>query len=77
LGANFYCEEKHVGKVSRAEACLVKLQELNTNVNVSIISSTGDLLQAIESGSLNVVCQTEMMIDSQYWDPEMLDKACR
>jgi hypothetical protein len=55
----------------------VKLQELNTNVNVSIISSTGDLLQAIESGSLNVVCQTEMMIDSQYWDPEMLDKACR
>jgi ubiquitin-activating enzyme E1 len=43
LGANFYCEEKHVGKVSRAEACLKKLQELNTNVKVSILASSGDL----------------------------------
>jgi ubiquitin-activating enzyme E1 len=25
LGANFYTEEKHVGKVTRAEACLEKL----------------------------------------------------
>jgi ubiquitin-activating enzyme E1 len=25
LGANFYCEEQHVGKVSRAEACIAKL----------------------------------------------------
>ena len=28
LGSNFYCEESHVGKISRADAGLAKLQEL-------------------------------------------------
>lgn len=37
LGANFYCEESSVGKVSRAEACFEKLQELNPYVKVKLI----------------------------------------
>ena len=32
LGANFYLKESHVGKVSRAEASLTQLQELNPYV---------------------------------------------
>ena len=29
LGSNYCLEEDHVGKTSRAEACVVKLQDLN------------------------------------------------
>jgi ubiquitin-activating enzyme E1 len=39
LGSNFYCLEEHVGKISRAEACMVKLKELNPYVTVNIVSS--------------------------------------
>jgi ubiquitin-activating enzyme E1 len=59
LGANFYLEEQHVGKVSRAEGVLEKLQELNPYVKVTVIT---DLEGAIKSGQTHVVCQTEMMI---------------
>lgn len=34
LSSNFYCREEHVGKISRAEATISKLQELNLNVRV-------------------------------------------
>ena len=36
LGANFYLNEQHVGKISRAEACASRLQELNSYVKVSV-----------------------------------------
>ena len=39
LGANFYTEEKHVGKVSRAQACLEKLSELNPYVKVTVLEN--------------------------------------
>jgi len=35
LGSNFYCKEQDVGKVSRAEASLSQLKELNPYVEVS------------------------------------------
>jgi ubiquitin-activating enzyme E1 len=37
LTSNFYCKEEHVGKTSRAEACIERLQELNPNVKVKSI----------------------------------------
>jgi molybdopterin/thiamine biosynthesis adenylyltransferase len=36
VGRNFYCREDHVGKISRAEASLSQLKDLNPNVQVSI-----------------------------------------
>tara|TARA_B110000285_G_C14539662_1_gene344437 strand:+ start:54 stop:377 length:324 start_codon:yes stop_codon:yes gene_type:complete len=59
LGANFYLEEKHVGKVSRAEAVKEKLNELNPYVKVQVIT---DLEASIKSGDVHVVCQTEMLL---------------
>jgi ubiquitin-activating enzyme E1 len=59
LGANFYLEEEHVGKVSRAEGVAAKLKELNPYVKVTVIT---DLEGAIKSGQTHVLCQTEMMI---------------
>ena len=50
LGSNFYTEEKHVGKTSRAEACLEKLKELNPYVAVSVIKDEAELNAAIASG---------------------------
>ena len=56
LGANFYCEEKHVGKSTRAEACLGKLQELNPYVKVEVIPDRKSLDAAISSGDAHVCC---------------------
>lgn len=36
LGANFYLKEEHVGKLSRAQACVKSLAELNPYVEVNI-----------------------------------------
>jgi molybdopterin/thiamine biosynthesis adenylyltransferase len=36
VGRNFYCRAEHVGKVSRAEASLSQLKDLNPGVNVNI-----------------------------------------
>lgn len=77
LGANFYAEEQHVGKVSRAEAGLQKLQELNPYVKVDVIPDRKALEAAIGSGQVHVVCQTEMIINGEIYDQEDLDKACR
>jgi len=56
LGANFYLEERHVGKTSRAEACLEKLHELNPYVKVETVASEAAMHEMIASGSLHVVC---------------------
>jgi ubiquitin-activating enzyme E1 len=53
LGANFYLEEKHVGKVSRAEGVKEKLNELNPYVKVSVVT---DIEALIKSGDVHVVC---------------------
>ena len=77
LGANFYTEEQHIGKVSRADACLTKLRELNPYVKVEVIPDEASLKAAITNGSLHIVCQTEMIIDGKILDQEALDKECR
>jgi ubiquitin-activating enzyme E1 len=38
LSSNFYCRPEHVGKLSRAEASIGKLRELNPYVKVEAIS---------------------------------------
>ncbi|CDW74150.1 ubiquitin-activating enzyme e1 family protein [Stylonychia lemnae] len=55
LASNFYCREEHVGKVSRVEASISKLQELNPYVKVQSIQT----LTLEEHGSYNVVAYTE------------------
>lgn len=36
LGRNFYAHPEHVGKVTRAEASLDQLKDLNSNVQMNI-----------------------------------------
>lgn len=36
VGRNFYCRPEHVGKISRAEASLAQLKDLNPGVHVGI-----------------------------------------
>tara|TARA_B110000285_G_scaffold232829_1_gene304938 strand:- start:1104 stop:1967 length:864 start_codon:yes stop_codon:yes gene_type:complete len=74
LGANFYLEEKHVGKVSRAEAVREKLNELNPYVKVQVIT---DIEAAIKSGDVHVVCQTEMLLNGKHVGHSDLNKLCR
>lgn len=38
-GKNFYIREEHVGKVSRAQASLEQLKELNSNCQVTVATS--------------------------------------
>ena len=47
LGSNFFCTENHIGKVTRAEACLGKLKELNSNVKVDVIQNEKALMEVI------------------------------
>lgn len=49
LGANFYTEPAHVGKVSRADACVNKLKELNPYVKVEVIPDEATLMGLITS----------------------------
>ena len=77
LGANFYLEESHVGKVSRAEAVLAKLQELNPYVKVSVHSDHSTLMKSISDGQFHVVCQTEMIINQIIYKQQELDNLCR
>ena len=56
LSSNFYTREEHVGKISRAEASIGKLQELNPYVKVSTI----DKLTLEDHTHYNVVCYTEI-----------------
>jgi len=77
LGANFYLGEAHVGKVSRADACLAQLQELNDYVKVSVLPSRADLDAALASGQVHVVCQTEMIVNGEVLDPATVNATCR
>ena len=77
LGANFYLEEGHVGKTTRADACLAKLQELNPYVKVEVIPDEKALHAAIESGQVHVVCQTELMLLGKQVNQEKMDALCR
>lgn len=38
LGRNFYIRPEHIGKISRAEASLPQLRDLNPNVHVHVAS---------------------------------------
>ena len=55
LSSNFYCREEHVGKISRADASISKLQELNPYVKVQAIPS----LNLEDHTNYHVVCYTE------------------
>jgi ubiquitin-activating enzyme E1 len=77
LGANFYCELQHVGKVSRAEACATKLKELNPYVKVELCKDEAALNTLVSSGNLNVLCQTELMLGGKYVNPQTLNDQCR
>ena len=55
LGANFYLNESHVGKLSRAAGSLDQLKDLNPNVKVSVI----DKLTLEDHLDYDVVCYTE------------------
>jgi molybdopterin/thiamine biosynthesis adenylyltransferase len=40
VGRNFYCRSEHIGKISRAEASLFQLKDLNPGVHVHIGTDT-------------------------------------
>lgn len=76
LGANFYLEEKHVGKVSRAEASVEKLAQLNPYVKVTVLPY--DQLEAVAAATeTHVVCQTEFLLNGKFCDPAKLNALCR
>jgi len=77
LGSNFYLTEEHVGKVTRAEGTITKLQELNPYVKTDIIADEATLKAYIDAGGVGVVCQTELVINGTFVDPEALDTHCR
>jgi ubiquitin-activating enzyme E1 len=77
LGSNFYCEEGHVGKATRADACRPKLAELNPHVKVEVISDEKTLHAAISSGQLHLCCQTELLLSGTYQNPSTLNNLCR
>jgi len=71
LGTNFYLRDHHVGKVTRAEAVLADLSNLNQSVEVSV-SKTHEIEDL--STNFNVVVVTD------HYDKEYLlklDHACR
>lgn len=74
LGANFYCEESHVGKISRASASLTKLKELNPYVKVEEVT---DMEAAIKSKRFHLVCQTEIILNGKALTPESVNNLCR
>lgn len=77
LGANFYLNDSHVGKVSRADAAIGQLRELNDYVKVSTIASRAELDAALASGSVHVVCQTEMLLNGEVLDPAVINATSR
>ena len=51
LSSNFYLTEAHIGKTSRAEACVQSLRELNPYVSVDVVSE----VTAASAKDFNVV----------------------
>ena len=71
LGSNFYLQHDHVGKTSRAQACLDQLTELNQHVKVDVLSS----LSLQDYLKYNVVCFTERFLSIS--DLEEVNEICR
>lgn len=71
LGSNFYLQHDHVGKISRAQACLDQLTELNQHVKVDVLSS----LSLQDYLKYNVVCFTERFLSIS--DLEEVNEICR
>jgi ubiquitin-activating enzyme E1 len=77
LGSNFYLEEKHVGKTSRAQASVEKLKELNPYVEVHAMDDFAQVEAQIKAGEFHVVCQTESLLNGKVIDQGHLDQVCR
>lgn len=77
LGANFYTDASHVGKVSRAEACLGKLKELNPYVKVEVLKDEKAFYEAMKDGSVHVVCQTQTKFGDVFYNQGEIDSTCR
>ena len=72
LGTNFYLKEEHIGRMTRAKACVERLSELNAYVHVSAMS--GDPLSIdLSSFSVIVCCSNQMSIKRQI----VLNNLCR
>jgi ubiquitin-activating enzyme E1 len=77
LGANFYLTEDHAKNgVTRAQGSLTKLSELNPYVEVNAVSMA-DAEALIKTGTINVVCQTELAHDGKALDPNAINKLAR
>lgn len=77
LGANFYLTEEHAKNgVKRSEGCFGKLSELNPYCKVSAISFD-DAKALISSGTINVVCQTELTHNGAALNPDDINKLSR
>jgi len=57
LGSNFYLKPEHVGKVTRAEACLNAFKELNPDTQTSV--DNGDVYSEESAKKYVCVCVTE------------------
>ena len=71
MGSNFYLTQAHIGKSTRADACLQQLSELNNHVKVSVISS----LTVEDHLNYNVVCYTERF--ENITNLEKINEFCR
>ena len=56
LSSNFYCRPEHVGKISRSEASIGKLRELNPYVKVETLTH----IEIKDLENYHVVCVTEI-----------------
>jgi len=56
LSANFYCRPEHVGQLTRAEASILKLPELNPYVKVNALNT----LATEDLADYSLVCVTEV-----------------
>ena len=77
LGSNFYLNEMNVGKTTRSFASMQKLQELNQYVKVTVIKTRDELQKVIAGGNVHVVCQTEMLLNQEVYDPKEINDLCR
>ena len=72
-GANFNIEESHIGTVSRAEASINQLKELNSTVQVSVLVQFSEA--EITKDKYDVVVITENLFGSEIL--EQIDQKCR
>lgn len=63
LGSNFFCREKHVSKVSRANACIEELKNLNPYVEVQVNEGEIDNM---------FLSQFDVVVFTDYYDKDKL-----